>query len=288
MKRIVILLLALITLGTTLAQTEIKKERKDIKCISFNIRLGSEWAKQHDGPNFWDNRKEAVVRMIKQESPDIIGMQEVLPNQLQYLDSALRKRYIRIGVGREDGKLQGECMAVYFSKKRFKLDSSATYWLSQTPDVPSMGWDAACHRTVTIMRLIDRRTHKPLLYMNTHLDHVSTTARANSTMLLAKWAKEWGADKMPVIIGGDMNTAAEDPIFENLFSNGFTKARNSARYTDNHFTYTGFGKDTPSQIDHYFIRNLDVKQFRTLNGDYGVPYISDHYPIMMIVARPEE
>lgn len=253
---------------------------KDLKFISFNIRLGSEWSAGQDGEHYWDYRKEAVLAMIAQEDPDAIGMQEVLPGQLHFLDSAL-SGYQRVGVGREDGKEEGECMAVFFKRDRFGLVDSHTYWLSETPDSVSMGWDAACFRTVTMTLLRDKLNAKEVLYMNTHLDHVSATARAESMKLLTGLAKEWVAADVPIVVGGDMNTSADDSIFNALLECGFSKARDVAPISDNEMTFNGFGKTDPIQIDHYFVRNINVKEFHTLNGDYGVPYISDHYPVMM-------
>lgn len=279
MKKILALLLLSATALTAPAQPQ--KQNSELKVISFNIRLGSDWSRPLDGPHFWDFRKEAVLRMIAAESPDAIGMQEVLPGQLHYLDSALSD-YRRIGVGREDGKEQGECMAVYFKKERFELLKSATCWLSETPRQPSKGWDAACHRTVTIVLLRDRLTHKELLYMNTHLDHVGLTARAESVKLLARLAAEWVPQEVPLIIGGDMNTAEQDSIFDALTASGFAKARQSALATDNEQPYNAFGKGQPQQIDHFFCRGIRLKVFRTLKDDYGVPYISDHYPVEII------
>lgn len=258
-----------------------QKSETDYTFLSFNIRLGSDWSRGQDSLNYWDYRKEAVLSMIAQENPDAMGMQEVLPNQLHFLDSALAG-YQRIGVGREDGKEEGECMAVYFKKDRFELVKSHTYWLSETPDSVSMGWDAACFRTVTMALLKEKATDQQLLYMNTHLDHVSVTARAESMKLLTRLATEWVGEEVPVIIGGDMNTSADDTIFNALMAHGFAKMRDMAPVTDNEMTFNGFGKCEPIQIDHYFGRGIVPQEFHTLNGDYGVPYISDHYPIKMV------
>lgn len=249
--------------------------------VSFNIRLGSEWSRAQDSSNYWDFRKEAVLTMIAQEHPDAIGMQEVLPGQLHFLDSMLTG-YERIGVGREDGKEEGECMAVFFRTDRFELEKSHTYWLSEWPDSVSMGWDAACFRTVTMALLRDKATQQRMLYMNTHLDHVSVTARAESMKLLTRLATEWVGEEIPVIIGGDMNTSATDTIFDTLMARGFCKCRDVAPVSDNEMTFNGFGKCDPIQIDHFFARGIRVKEFHTLNGDYGVEYISDHYPVKLV------
>jgi hypothetical protein len=151
MNKLITLLAVPLFLALGIAQPDkyVPDTKHYLKFISFNIRLGSDWSKGQDGEYCWDNRKATVVRMIRQENPDAIGLQEVLPNQLAYLDSALSD-YQRYGIGREDGKSQGEHMAIFLKKDRLELVKCGTYWLSQTPDSVSMGWDAGCHRTVTM------------------------------------------------------------------------------------------------------------------------------------------
>lgn len=255
-------------------------EKQNIKVISFNIRNSSAWSTRHDGENCWMNRREAVARMISQEKPDAIGLQEMLGDQVRFLDSVL-VGYQRVGVGRDDGDTSGEYMAVYFNKDRFRLERSATYWLSATPDHPSRGWDAACIRTVTMVLLKEKGSGRRWLYMNTHLDHVGPVARAESAKELRRLADEWGGKSLPVVVGGDMNSSLEDTIFNVLYAGNLLSARTLAAPCDTLPTYNAYGKEKASQIDHFFVRNLQPKSFRLLDGDYGVPYISDHYPIEM-------
>ncbi len=255
-------------------------QAQELKIISFNIRYNS-W-NNIDGENGWPNRKAAVVKMINEEKPAAIGLQEALIDQLQYLDSCL-PQYRRIGVGRDDGKLDGEFMAIYYDTARLELVNYRTRWLSETPEEPSPGWDAACRRTVTIARFSDRLSDKEFDYFNTHLDHVGKTARAEGAQLIAETAGGYETSDVPAIIGGDMNSTIDDNIFQAFYNTGFKVARDLPSVTSRVDTYTGFGKDKPSLIDHFFVRNVEVELFRTLNGDYGVPYISDHYPIEMVI-----
>ena len=155
---------------------------QDMKIISFNIRYNS--YNNIDGENGWPYRKAAVVKMIIEENPAAIGLQEALIDQLQYLDSCL-SNYRRIGVGRDDGKVEGEFMAIYYDTSRLQLLDCSTHWLSETSEIPSKGWDAACYRTVTIARFRDRKSGKEFDYLNTHLDHVGKTARAEGAKLIA-------------------------------------------------------------------------------------------------------
>jgi endonuclease/exonuclease/phosphatase family metal-dependent hydrolase len=222
--------------------------------------------------------------MINEERPAAIGLQEALIDQLLYLDSNL-PAYKRVGVGRDDGKEGGEFMAIYYDTTRLILDGYQTLWLSETPDVPSKGWDAACYRTVTVAHFRERRSGKEFDYLNTHLDHVGKKARAEGARLIASIVQRCEG---PVIVGGDMNTTILDRALLPFDNVGLKPARELPPNTSHKDTYTGFGKDKPSMIDHFFVRgDIEVERFRTLDGDYGVPYISDHYPIAITIKLSE-
>lgn len=274
MKRIAIIFSALLLLCSC------SKSADELKVISFNIRYNS--YENIDGENGWPNRKEAVVRMIREERPAAIGLQEALIDQLQYLDSCLPE-YRRIGVGRDDGKEGGEFMAIYYDTTRLsvRLDLSTTLWLSETPWEPSKGWDAACYRTVTCVFFTDKKSGQSFCYHNTHLDHMGPVARAESAKYLAELTDD--SEGFPVILGGDMNSTIDDTIFNAFYNVGLKPAREMTDSTSNAITYNGYGKEEGKVIDHFFVKDLKVVSFRTLNGDYGVPYISDHYPIMMVI-----
>ena len=254
---------------------------QELKIISFNIRYNS-W-NNIDGENGWPNRKEAVVRMIREERPAAIGLQEALIDQLMYLDSCLPE-YRRVGVGRDDGEEAGEFMAIYYNTDVVELVSDETRWLSATPETPSKGWDAACYRTVTKARFKIKESDKEFIYLNTHLDHVGKTARTESAKFIASLAKE-DESGSPIILGDDMNSTIDDEIFQSFYAEGLKAARELVpkKHTDNRITYNAYGKEKGSVIDHFFVRSAKVKSFRTLDGDYGVPYISDHYPIEIVV-----
>ena len=254
---------------------------QELKIISFNIRYNS-W-NNIDGENGWPYRKAAVVKMINEEKPAAIGLQEALIDQLRYLDSAL-PAYQRVGVGRDDGKEAGEFMAIYYDTSRLEVESYQTVWLSDTPLEPSPGWDAACRRTVTRVCFIEKQTNRDFYYYNTHLDHVGKTARREETKLIASsFTGSRRALACAAIIGGDMNSTIDDTIFQSFYDVGFRPAREMTATTSQKDTYNAFGKGKGAVIDHFFVRGLKVESFRTLDGDYGVPYISDHYPIEIVV-----
>ena len=273
-KLTIILMFALAFVQGTQAQ--------DLKIISFNIRYNS-W-NNIDGENGWPNRKAAVVRMINEERPAAIGLQEALIDQLQYLDSNL-PAYKRIGVGRDDGKEAGEFMAIYYDTTRLELFYGGTRWLSDTPAEPSLGWDAACRRTATVAIFYDRLSLKWFYYINTHLDHVGKIARAESVKLISSLFTSSSSGLInPAIVGGDMNSTILDTALMAFEDVGLTPACNQVSSKLCHQdTYNAFGKGSGSAIDHFFVRNIKVKEYRILDGDYGVPYLSDHYPIEMVI-----
>ena len=270
-KALILLCMALLSLPVHAAETP------QLKLISFNLRnSGGE-----DGSNRWEHRRHATARVIREEAPDLFGVQEALADQLQYLDESC-PQYARVGVGRDDGDKAGETMAIYYRRDRFDLAQSGTLWLSETPETPSRGWDGACNRTVTWVELRDKTSGKSFFYFNTHLDHQGRQAREEGIKLLVEIVGKV-AGKAPAILGGDFNSPTDSSIFRPLVR--FMKsARDKAPESDNEGTFNGFGTAPDTiVIDHiYFRGKLRCLQFRTLKGDYGAPYISDHYPIEMV------
>ena len=247
----------------------------EIKYMSYNIRYGT----ANDGDNAWDIRKPATKEMIEREQPDILGLQEALISQLQYIDNNF-PNYSRVGVGRDDGKEEGEFMAVYYRNDKFKLLDNGVFWLSETPDSCSMGWDAACKRIVTWAKLKDIESKRVFYAFNTHLDHVGEVAREQSILLIVnRIDKIVKKDKAPIFLSGDFNSNVSSPIFDPLKAE-MKDSRAILPESEWETTYNNFGNGGDSMIDYIFYKNAEVLEFRTLNGDYGKPYISDHYPVM--------
>ena len=258
------LLLILLLMGMTLVPS---LEAQQIKVISLNIHSNS--TPEKDGNNAWSLRKKAVIKMIESESPDIIGVQEALLDQLVDIDRTFRNKYRRIGVSRDNGITRGEHAAIFYDKTKLELASSGkTRWLSPWPQRVSKGWDAKEPRIVTIAHFRVKETGKEFYYFNTHLEKQGTVAHRESIKTIAKLIKEIVPSNMPVIIGGDMN---------------FESARRIAPRTDYRNTYNAFGDETGAMNDHFLVKNLYVLRFRTLIKKFGVPYISDHYPIMIML-----
>lgn len=255
----------------------------EIELISFNIRQGS--AAEKDGPYRWTKRREAVLDMIEQRSPSVIGIQEGEIDQVRYLERHC-PQFARIGVGRDDGAEGGEIMAIFYRSDRFDVPASGTFWLSETPGQVSRGWDAACNRTVTWAQLREKATGKEFYYLNTHFDHMGETARRESARMVADFVRERIPDGATVIVGGDLNTDISHPGLAPL-KEALQTARDIADPTDRGGTFNGFGS-APGNIviDHIFCRNVSDPALETLRDGYGAGYLSDHYPVVFTFRLP--
>lgn len=265
------------------ACTIVTNAQKDtVTVISFNIRYNN----PGDGDNIWENRRASCVKMAKMERPDFLCVQEAYFVQLDYMNQNLPD-YQYIGVGRDDGKQGGEHMAILYRADRYEVLEHGDFWLSETPDVCSRGWDAVCHRIVTWGYFKDKKTGKTLYCFNTHLDHVGETARCESVKLITQRIKSIVTDKKaPVFLTGDFNSTTESAIFKPL-KKIMKEAREDAPVTDHRGTFNGWG-NAPNNIviDQIFYRNATPLLYQTLDSDkYGRWLISDHYPIKGVFIR---
>jgi len=186
----------------------------DVRVMSYNLRMGT----APDGVNHWDRRRRFLVETITSFDPDLLGTQETLGFQRDFLAEGL-PAYDHLGVGRDDGHEGGEMMALYFRRDRFERVDGGHFWLSETPTVPgSKGWDAAFPRMVTWVKLRDRRRpeSRPIVFMNTHLDHEGATARVESLRLIRSRLAAL-AGESDLILAGDFNTGEGSPPYVALF-----------------------------------------------------------------------
>ena len=215
MDRFALLLLVLVVLAPRAfaAEPSAPPSSSAVRVMSFNIRYGT----AKDGEDHWDKRKDFLVDTIKAYNPDLLGTQEVLADQADFLQERLPE-YGFAGGGRDDGKRKGELSPVMFRKDRFELLAHGQWWLSPTPEeVGSKGWDAALPRIITWARLKDRATGTALLWFNTHWDHIGKAARVESGKLMRKLIVEHRGDpNLPVIVTGDFNSTEESDQYRTL------------------------------------------------------------------------
>ncbi len=257
------------------------------RVMTFNIRLDV----ASDSLNAWPHRKDKVASQILFHRAAIVGVQEALPWQMKELQ-ALLPGYLYTGVGREDGKEKGEFSAIFYDSSLFTLAETATFWLSQTPDVAgSKGWDAALPRIVTWGKFMHKASKKQFCVFNTHYDHMGKEARRQSSLLLMNKVNTIAA-KLPAIITGDFNAGPADEPVKLL-----TDTQQPFHFTDAEFisqtphygpagTFNGWlTGDLHPKIDYIYIKgNLGVKKHATISEIWGTRFSSDHFPVLAEVV----
>lgn len=290
MKKIFLFLLCS---GLTLAAAAQENEQLglDIRVATCNVRYMS----ANDGENSWDFRKARLASALKGLEADVIGTQEAYNKQKLYLKRHI-KGYKVVGVGREDGRKKGEHSAIFYNKRRFKALDCGNFWLSETPEVPSLGWDAACIRIATWAFLEEKATGKKFFFVNTHLDHVGITARHEGVSLLCSKAREIGGD-CPMVITGDFNIYNDSEEITRIKELGLTHVYDiAAEKKTQKCTWHGYedmdehvinasrsnGREIPAPqiIDYILINEGSCSYYEIMPpkaADGG--YLSDHCPV---------
>jgi len=265
-----------------------KPQNDQIKVIRLNIRYDN----PTDSLNAWPLRAPVVTRFLIKEQPDLIGLQEVLSSQYEYLDSVLSD-YGSVGAGREDGVRSGEMNPVFFRKDRFDLVRNLTFWLSETPEIPgSKAWNSSLPRIVTWVELADKTTHDHFFFFNTHFAHDSDTARIMSAKLLLSRIDTITAN-FPFIVTGDFNSLPGSQTYAILTGPAesipllmYAKEISEDNPEGPVYTYNGFSDTTRAgRIDYIFIRNgLSVLNHRVFVKKERHVFISDHWPVEAVVS----
>lgn len=264
----------------------------EIKVMSFNIRTKTS---SDEGINHWDKRKSACISLIKDQMPDIMGVQEAQYNsQWTYLKDQLKGvGYDGYGLNRSDGKESGsgEVVGVLWNKDVIKKIEVGTFWLSETPDKPSRSWGMSMNRTATWGLFEHIATGQKFFFLNTHLPLKNNnlddpeTAKKEGMKIIINKLLEYEED-YPLYVTGDFNITSTDPVLEGL-RDFMRNARTYANVKDTTKTTTnGFGSSSkPNIIDHIFYSDyLKAVEYCTITDAYeGVTYVSDHYPIYAIL-----
>ena len=262
-----------------------------IRVMSFNIRYGT----ARDGENSWPRRRDFLVETIQSFGPDLLGTQETLADQRDFLAEKL-PGYESHGVGRDDGQKKGEMAALFFKKDRFEKLAGGHFWLSDTPDaVGKKGWDAALPRLVSWVKLKEPKApdEPPLLFLNTHFDHMGVKARAESAQLIRKKISELGQG-CRVVVTGDFNAGEGSGPYQALFANDgkaaspvmdtlrvYQPARQKEEGTFTEFKATSTGGERIDWIGcspHFEVRTAGIDRTQK-NG--STP--SDHFPVTAVL-----
>lgn len=258
-----------------------------LRIITFNIRYAATSLEANEKP--WSTRRPLLINQVAAQAAEasttVIGLQEVLNNQLNDIKSGLGSQWAHIGVGRDDGATQGEYSPILYRTDVLRVLYSEVKWLSPTPDVVSFGWGAGSRRIVTIGVFEHIATGTRFIHANTHLDNVSSQARSEGIKVVVSRMKAvqqtWG--QLPVSLTGDFNSAPNGDAYSTLAGLNYVEDLwdLATHVGTNQLTYTGFSQTGQSRIDYIWIGPKDVLPYtpQTIEivGNYvdGV-FISDH------------
>jgi endonuclease/exonuclease/phosphatase family metal-dependent hydrolase len=249
--------------------------------MTYNIRLDI----ASDGENDWTHRKDFFNGQIQFYAPDIFGVQEAKPNQVVDIATAL-PQYDYVGIGR-DGIGKGESSNVFYAKEKFKVVESNTFWLSETPDSISIGWDAAYNRVCTYALLKNIKTNKLIWVFNTHLDHVGELAKTKGLELILSRIEKLNNNKYPVVLMGDFNSEPEtDRIIGLKNKMNDTKTISKEKPFGPYGTFNNFKNNeaTTLLIDYIFLskkKGITVNKYAVLSDSKELKYPSDHFPVFV-------
>ncbi|WP_165044394.1 endonuclease/exonuclease/phosphatase family protein [Dysgonomonas sp. ZJ709] len=279
MKNVIILLISLFSVcGSLSAQQKVK-----MNVASFNLRYDN----PGDGIDTWSNRKDMVTSLIQFHDFDVFGTQEGLINQIKAI--AESDTYAYVGGGRDDGKEAGEHSAVFYKKERFELLDKGDFWFSQTPDVPSYGWDAVKHRRIcSWAKLKEKSSGKEFYFFSLHFDHQGVEARRESAKLLIDKIKAI-AGNIPTICVGDFNSKPFDEPIQIIKGADFVLDSREITKTPPYGTLGTVSQfkmepNMKDRIDYIWVtKGITVSRYATLNESQYGRFPSDHFPIMATV-----
>ena len=257
---------------------------QSIKIMTYNIRLDV----ASDGENDWTHRKDFFASQIQFYEPDIFGVQEATPNQVIDMSVAF-SQYNFLGIGRE-GEGKGESSNIFYKTDRFKVLASNTFWLSETPDKISKGWDAAFNRVCTYGLFKDLKTQTTFWVFNTHLDHMGELAKTNGILLILSKIKASNTKNYPVFFMGDFNSLPTDDRIEMLKKEmNDTRDISETKPFGPSGTFNGFQHDKPvtALIDYVFLsknNKFKVKKYAVLSDSKDLKYPSDHLPVYVEIS----
>ncbi len=250
-----------------------------MKIMSFNIRCANV------GDDSWEDRIGIVCQTILESNADSVGIQEATPGWMAALKENIGHKYAYVGVGRDDGANEGEYSPVFYLKDKYEVISCDNFWLSETPDKPSFGWDAACRRICSWVQLKNKETGEDYVHINTHFDHKGEEARRNSVEMIIEHAKTF--TDIPVVFTADMNVVEGTENYNQFVnSNYFDDAKKLAPDTMNYCTYHDTKpEEHEKDVIDYVMINKDFKALKYVVMTEGIDgrFVSDHYPIYAII-----
>ena len=251
---------------------------QEIAVLSYNVRYNS----SGDGLDLWELRKTELIEQIKQLDPMSFGVQEATLTQMKDLEAGLPD-YDYVGVGRDDGATKGEFSAIFYKTIELRVLREGTFWLSETPEKVSVGWDAALPRICTYAQFELTSSKKLFWHFNTHFDHLGEIARAESAKLIVSKIADLVSSGDALVLSGDFNAEPhEEPIL--VLNHSFEDPTDRVKLQGPVGTFSGFQLNAPLErrIDYIFTKNMEVKTYRHLDTKRANGrWISDHLPVFL-------
>ena len=241
---------------------------ESLKAMSFNVWVSSPTS----------DRLESVRQTIMAYMPDTIGVQEASPTWMSYLSKRLGEIYNYVGLGR-DGGSNGEHSAIFYRKDRFELIETGTKWMSNTPDVVSKFKESSLNRVFTYAILLEKKTNREIMVVNTHLEHTSNEARELQVAVLMDFLKNY--TQYPIVLTGDFNANPESGVYR-IVTEQLADSSKIAQKSERHYTFHNYGKAS-TYIDYAFVsqQNIVVSHYRVITEKMNGMLPSDHYALII-------
>jgi len=253
---------------------------QNVRIITYNIRYNN----PGDSINAWPNRSNNLCALLEFHQADVFGLQEALIGQIEDIQNQLPDMKW-IGIGRDDGNKAGEFSPIFYHSGKYKAVKNGAFWLSETPEKPGLGWDAACNRICTWITLMEIKSKKKFMVFNTHFDHIGLKARTESAKLILQKIKEFNTDNLPVILTGDFNLTPEtEPIsvIKSQLKDSKSISKKAPYGPDGTFNAFKFNAPLQDRIDYIFVSDqIEVKQYGVLSDSKDQRYPSDHLPVLV-------
>ena len=248
--------------------TLLTSQNLNLKLMSFNI--------QQPYSTNWDARKANAAYIINITQADVIGTQEAVNYQRNYL--VQQTGYAWFGVGRDGGD-NGEGSWIFYKGDKYTLDTSnsGNFWLSDTPDIPSR-FGGSYNRICTYVHLIEKSSGKGFYVFNAHFPTPDLSSdRLKSMKLLTQRMANRAIPSDPVYATGDFNSNESDAVTLWMKNGSENPIKCRDTYRDVHPTgsvNTGFG----TKFDYIYSPN-DARYTTQNSGVIQSPVASDHFPI---------
>ena len=275
-----LLFLSALLFSITIGYAQSDKNDYELNIATYNLRLDT----PRDSLDAWEHRKDNVNGLIRFHDFDIMGTQEGFHHQLR--DITEPGDYAYVGVGRDDGVNGGEHSAIVYKTDRFQVLDKGDFWFSETPDVPSYGWEAKYRRVCSWAKFKDQKANKEFFVFSLHYDHEAKEARKNSSLLLLSKIKEIAGDS-PTFCLGDFNATPEDEPIQIIYDANIlhdSRLISQTKPYGTEGTFNAFRLDAPmkDRIDYIWVtEGITIEKYGVLNDMHYGHFPSDHFPVMV-------